>query len=111
MSIYPTLCNLAGIAAPKHVEGANIRALLENPAAAWDRPALTTYGQNNHALRTERWRYIRYADGGEELYDHNNDSYEWTNLAAKPEFAALKAQLAKDFPAVNVPRTGQAQRE
>lgn len=109
MSIYPTLCDLAGIAAPKHVEGANIRALLANPAAAWDQPALTTYHQNNHALRTERWRYIRYADGGEELYDHNNDPYEWTNLAGKPEHAETKAALAKHFPAVNVPRTAGAQ--
>ncbi len=102
MSLYPTLCDLAGIAKPAHVEGHNIRSLLADPAAAWEHPALTTYGQNNHALRTERWRYIRYADGGEELYDHDNDEYEWTNLAAKPEHAALKAELAKHFPTTNV---------
>jgi hypothetical protein len=64
---------------------------------------LTTFGQNNHAIRNERWRYIRYADGSEELYDHNNDAYEWTNLASKPEHNALKQQLAMNFPTINVP--------
>ncbi len=103
MSIYPTLCDLAGLAKPAHVTGLNIRPLLADPKAEWTAPALTTHGINNHAVRTDRWRYIRYADGGEELYDHSNDEYEWTNLAAKPEHAALKAELAKYFPTTNVP--------
>ncbi len=101
MSIYPTLCDLAGIAKPSYVEGHNIRPLLADPGAAWTQPAITTFGQNNHAVRTERWRYIRYHDGGEELYDHDADPYEWTNLAAKPEHAPLKAELARHFPTVN----------
>jgi arylsulfatase A-like enzyme len=101
MCIYPTLCDLAGIKAPSHVEGASIRPLLADPAAPLDKPALTTFGQNNHAVRSERWRYIRYADGGEELYDHEADPYEWTNLAAKPEHSGVKSELAKFFPAVN----------
>jgi arylsulfatase A-like enzyme len=109
MSIYPTLCDLAGIPLPSHVEGKNIRGLLANPSAEWKEPALTTYHQGNHALRTERWRYIRYADGGEELYDHSNDPYEWKNLASRPEHAALKKDLAKHFPTVNVPRTAGRQ--
>ena len=102
MSIYPTLCDLAGIAKPAHVTGQNIRPLLSDPKATWTTPALTTHGQNNHAVRTDRWRYIRYADGGEELYDHSNDPYEWKNLAAKPEHAALKKELAAIFPKENV---------
>lgn len=56
-----------------------------------------------HAVRDDRWRYIRYADGGEELYDHANDPYEWTNVAAQPEHADLKVQLAAHFPTVNNP--------
>ena len=103
MSAFPTLCGLAGIAKPAHVTGMDIRPLLANPQAEWTAPALTTHGQNNHAIRTERWRYIRYADGSEELYDHANDEYEWTNLAAKPEHAALKRELAAFFPKENVP--------
>lgn len=103
MSIYPTLCALAGIARPAWVEGHDLKPLLANPAAEWPHAAITTYGRNNHAVRTDRWRYIRYADGGEELYDHQQDPYEWTNLAGKPEHSALKANLAKQFPATNVP--------
>lgn len=103
MSIYPTLCDLAGIAKPAHVEGDSLRPLLADPKAAWDKPGITTFGRNNHAVRTEKWRYIRYADGGEELYDHETDPYEWTNLAGKEEHAAAKADLAKWLPKQNEP--------
>ena len=103
MSVYPTLCELAGLPKPAWVEGDNIRPLLANPAAAWTGVGVTTFGQNNHAVRTDRWRYIRYSDGGEELYDHSNDEYEWTNLANTPEHAGLKTELAKHFPTMNNP--------
>jgi arylsulfatase A-like enzyme len=102
MSIYPTLCGLSGIAKPAWVEGQDIKPLLADPTAAWPHVAVITFGQNNHAIRTDRWRYIRYADGGEELYDHQTDPYEWTNLANQPEHAALKADLAKHFPSTNI---------
>jgi arylsulfatase A-like enzyme len=101
MTIYPTLCDLAGIAIPKHVEGPTIKPLLADPSAKWDHLALTTFHQNNHSVRSETWRYIRYANGDEELYDHSADPNEWKNLAADPKHAALKAQLAKALPKVN----------
>ena len=103
MSVYPTLCDLAGLAKPTWLEGHNIKPLLANPAAPWDHAAVTTFGWNNHAVRTARWRYIRYADGGEELYDHSTDRYEWTNLASKTEHADLKKELAKIFPTESQP--------
>jgi arylsulfatase A-like enzyme len=103
MSVYPTLCELSGIPKPAWAEGDNIKSLLADPAASWDKVAITTFGQNNHAIRTDPWRYIRYANGDEELYDHNNDPYEWTNLATKPEQADIKKELAKHFPTTNVP--------
>jgi arylsulfatase A-like enzyme len=76
---------------------------LGNPAASWSQPAVTTYERGNHAVRTEGWRYIRYADGGEELYDEAKDPYEWTNLAAQPRHAQRKAELAALLPASNAP--------
>ncbi len=103
MSLYPTLCDLCGISIPKHVEGESIKALLADPGAMWNRPAVTTFHRNNHAVRTERWRYIHYADGGEELYDHDKDEYEWTNLAGNPQFAQTKKELGKYLPAINKP--------
>ena len=103
MSVYPTLCSLCGIEKPKHVEGEDIKPLLADPKAAWAKPAITTFHRNNHAIRTEKWRYIRYADGGEELYDHDKDEYEWTNLAKDPKFADVKKELAKLLPEKNEP--------
>ena len=68
----------------------------------WPRPVLMTYGYKNHAVRTERWRYIQYHDGSEELYDHDADPNEWTNLAALPDYASVISDLAKHLPATNV---------
>lgn len=101
MSIYPTLTDLAGIPTPKHVEGTSLKGLLKNPASEWSQPAVTTFGFNNHAVRTDGWRYIRYANGDEELYDETADPKEWTNLAGRVEYAAKKAELASLLPKQN----------
>ena len=106
MSMYPTLCDLCGIPIPSHVLGKSIRSLLADPSAPWELPGITTYRYMNHAVRTEDWRYIRYADGGEELYDEIKDPYEWTNLASYTEYAPKKAELAKWLPKENKPDIG-----
>ena len=106
MSIYPTLTDLCGIPTPKHVQGESIRPLLADPKAPWDKPALTTHGYMNHGVRSEGWRYIRYANGDEELYDETKDQYEWTNLAKDSKYTAMKAGLAKSLPAMNQPDIG-----
>lgn len=54
-------------------------------------------------MRTERWRYIRYKDGSEELYYHAKDEYEHRNLASNPEFTKIKAELAQKLPKKNAP--------
>lgn len=103
IDLFPTLNELCGLPAVPKLDGRSLVPLLKDPQRAWDRPALTTHGQGNHALRSERWRYIRYVDGGEELYDHATDPHEWTNLAGKPEFAAVKAELVKSLPRTDAP--------
>ena len=77
------------------LDGVSLVPLLENPDADWNRPALIEFKRGNVAVRTERFRYIRYHDGGEELYDHDADPNEWTNLASSPEHAATKKELSK----------------
>lgn len=99
--IYPTLCELAGLPLPKHLDGHSFSALLRDPQAAWEDAAITTHGFRNHTVRTEGWRYIRYADGGEELYDEAADPLEYVNLASRAEFAGRKAELAKLLPRAN----------
>ena len=101
LDIYPTLVDLTGGEKPAHLEGVSLKPVLAEPTIEWKSAAITTHGRNNHAVRTERWRYIRYANGDEELYDHDADPHEWTNLAAKSEFAAIKAELAQRLPATN----------
>jgi hypothetical protein len=69
---------------------------------------VTTYRYQNHTVRSEGWRYTRYADGGEELYDETADPYEWANLAQNPADAAQKASLGKWLPAENRPDIGNS---
>lgn len=102
LDVYPTLAELAGLEMPGHVEGNSLMPLLEDPHAAWEHVAVTTNGFMEHAVRDERYRYIRHADGSEEVYDHETDPNEWTNLADDPAMAEVKTRLAKALPEVNV---------
>jgi arylsulfatase A-like enzyme len=114
LDIYPTLVDLCNLAPKKELEGRSLLPLLKNPNAKWERPALTTHGRNNHSLRSERFRYIRYSDGTEELYDHRTDGLEWENLAGDPKYAKVKRRLARWLPETNVPdipRTQSKQKE
>jgi arylsulfatase A-like enzyme len=103
IDLYPTLADLCGLPLKAGLDGRSLRPLLGNSRAAWDRPVLTTMGRNNHSLRDERWRYTRYADGSEELYDHQQDPKEWRNLASNPEHNAVKQRLARSLPETNQP--------
>jgi len=103
VDLYPTLIELCGLPKKPGLDGQSLTPLLKNPAAAWDRPALITSGLGNHSLRGERWRYIRYEDGSEELYDHEKDPKEWHNLAGRPEYAPVKHRLARWLPKKNQP--------
>ncbi len=105
-SVYPTLCELAGLPVPEHAIGKSLLPLLRVPAAAWDHVAICTHGQGNHAVIDARWRYIRYADGSEELYDHASDPREWTNLARQADLLPEKERLAQWLPDHEVQRTG-----
>ncbi len=101
IDLYPTLLDIHKLSPRQELEGQSLVPLLKNPALEWERPAVTTYFRNNHAVRSGRWRYIRYSDGGEELYDHQADEQEWTNLALKPEYATIKRNLAQWLPRTN----------
>lgn len=94
IDLYPTLAELAGLPQPEGLDGTSLVPLLRDPDATRETPALTTRQGQHHAVRTDRWRYIRYADGSEELYDHDADPMEWKNLAGIAEFKATKQELA-----------------
>lgn len=98
VNIYPTLCELTGLPLPGHLDGRSLAPLLKAPQSAWEFPAITTHGRQNHTVRTEGWRYIRYANGDEELYDEAADPLEYTNLATDSAQTKRKQELAKFLP-------------
>ncbi len=111
LDLYPTLLELGGIPLPKTIEGHSLVPLLKDPKALRLWPAITTHNQNNHSVRSEHWRYIRYANGSEELYDHRNDPNEWTNLVGDKRFAKIIKEHARWLPKSNLsPVSGSAAR-
>ena len=103
LDIYPTLAELCGLPKPAAVEGHSLMPQLKNSNAAREWPAITTHNQGNHAVRSERWRYIHYADGSEELYDLQNDPNEWTNLAGDKKSASVISEHRRWLPKTDVP--------
>ena len=98
IDIYPTLIDLCGLTPRTGLDGVSLAGIIANSGTLPSRPAVTTYGRGNHSVRSKRWRYTRYADGGEELYDHDADPMEWTNLASDETHAAVKVELAQWMP-------------
>lgn len=84
VNIYPTICDLAGLPQPKHLDGHSFVSLLKNPEADWGLPVITTHGFKNQTVRTEAWRYIRYANGDEELYDEKATDSTGSGQATAP---------------------------
>ena len=95
LCVFPTLIELCGLNPLKNLDGVSIVPLLKNPEMTWDLPAVTEYKRGQCAVRSEQFRYIRYSDGTEELYDRSKDPNEWTNLAADPLHAEVKKRLAE----------------
>lgn len=98
LDIYPTLVEVCHLPARPGLEGHSLAPQLADPAAARPWPAITTANRGNHGIRTECWRYIRYADGSEELYDHATDPHEWTNVAKDAGRADVIRDLARWLP-------------
>ncbi|MDE0822263.1 MAG: sulfatase-like hydrolase/transferase, partial [Opitutales bacterium] len=98
IDVYPSLVDLAGLQVPDWLDGKSVKEQLAKPSTPRP-PAISSYGEGNTSIRTERWRYIRYEDDSEELYDHKADPDEWTNLANKPKHKETKLRLIKMIPA------------
>lgn len=97
LDLYPTLVDLCGLPPNPSNQGRSLVPLLNDPKLDWPHPAVVGWKEGSFALQTERYRYIRYGDGSEELYDHVADPNEWKNLAGDTSVAAVKARLAKQL--------------
>jgi len=113
IDVYPTLVDLCGLkgdtrknAQGARLDGHSLRPFLKDPkSGTWKGPdaALTMVfagkgtekvpARQHWSVRTKKWRYILYNNGSEELYDHDADPYEWTNLSGKARYGKVKADL------------------
>ncbi len=102
VDIYPTLADLAGLPLPSALEGVSLRPLLDDPEAAWDRPAFTVQSRGwslGRRIRTERWAYSEW-DGesaGAMLFDHDSDPQELRNFSSDPTHADTIAELREQL--------------
>lgn len=103
LDIYPTLLELCGLPPRDDLEGQSLMPQLRDAETSRPHPAITTHNQGNHSVRSLRWRYTRYADGTEELYDHDTDRGERFNLALDPRHASTLAEHRRWLPRLDVP--------
>jgi len=103
LSIYPTLCDLAGLPRPEQIEAPSLVPLLADPAAEWSHLALTSL-RDSHTLRSERYRFTRYRAGSIELYDHELDPHEYDNRADDPELEDERRKLGRRLDLLLAPR-------
>lgn len=102
IDIYPTLVELCNLPSVQGLEGTSFLPMLADPNAKRQAPAVTTWYYRNHAARSFNFRYIRYRDGGEELYDHRTDPNEHNNLALNPDYDFIKEKLGRYMPTEDV---------
>ena len=113
VDIYPTLCDLAGLPRPRHLQGRSLKPMIEDPAAKGRQVAISTMVATNtkltgHSVRTDAFRYIVWEqNGGELLYDLRSDPDELHNLADQPAQAErmirMRERLAAHLKAVSAP--------
>jgi len=97
IDLYPTVLEMAGL--PENLEnsGRSLMPLIKGLPLERG-PVTSVYGKDNFAVIGERYRYIRYETGEEELYDLLDDPNEWKNLAAEPSYASVKVELSAEIP-------------
>lgn len=99
MDIYPTLAELCNLPPKDSLDGRSIIPLLKNPEKEWDYPAIISSSRMDFGVSKGKWRYLWYHDnGGEELYNLENDPHEWFNLAGDPEYKKIIEEMATYLP-------------
>jgi arylsulfatase A-like enzyme len=98
IDLYPTLLELCGLPTRSANAGMSLVPLLQDPTNSWRHSVLTTYAYGNHSLRSEQYRYTRYEDGSEELYDHQQDPGEWSNLASSSGHTEVVKRFRMELP-------------
>ena len=98
LDVYPTVMDMLGLDLRADLDGKSMVQLMAGETADWKKGAISTVGRGTHTLRAWNWRYTRYFDGSQELYDLMNDPDEWKNLIDDPAHAKTVKRLAKAIP-------------
>ena len=98
IDLYPTVLEMAGLPENPYNAGLSLMPFLKGEGQT-RRPITSVYGKDNFAVIDENYRYIRYANGDEELYDRAKDPNEWDNIAGNPQYDEVKAKLSAEIPA------------
>lgn len=102
LDMFPTTALLCGLPAPENQQGHSLVPQLQNPNHPREFPAITTHNKGNHSIRDRKWRYIRYADGSEELYNLQVDPNEWHNLVQDKKYQSEVERLKAWLPQPDV---------
>lgn len=94
VDIYPSLCELAGIPLPAHLQGKSFVPLLKKPSADWKEAVFSRY-HGGESVTTARYSYSEWNDGARMLYDHKKDPDENTNVSENPEYAKIVKKMQK----------------
>lgn len=97
LDIWPTVFDLAGLPDMGKIDGVSLSAVMVDRIHSSGRPAVMTWEKGNHSIRSGTWRYTRYHDKTEELYDCFNDPFEWTNLIGDPNFVLDLENMRKAY--------------
>lgn len=92
LDLYPTISQLCGLEVPKRIQGKDLSPVFENPAHEVRDAAFSVNGKG-YLLREDRWAYLGYDQGGEELFDMAEDPHQYTNLASDPHHTATRDRL------------------
>ena len=104
IDMYPTFVEMCNLPAVEGLEGASLNGMLRTPSKATDRNVFLPYlDPGGYAIINQKWRYIHYSDGTEELYDVEADPHEWHNLAGDVKLAAVKQKLKASAPKLFAP--------
>jgi arylsulfatase A-like enzyme len=98
LDVYPTVADMLGVVKRSDLDGRSLMPLIQDPNAKWAHTAISAIGRGTFSVRAANWRYIRYFDGSEELYDLKNDPDEWRNVIDDPQHAKVVQRLSKQVP-------------
>jgi arylsulfatase A-like enzyme len=98
INVYKTIADFVDLEVNDYVDGESLVPLLNNQSWEFSKPAITTWGRGNYSVRNKKYRYTRYFDGGEELYNHEEDPNEWNNLANISGYEKVKKELSPYIP-------------